>query len=64
MLADFAEDMAGQLDFGTALDRMASILAGATGAVRVEVWVRVGAELRPQVTWPRGSVLPAAVRLH
>ncbi len=63
VLADFAEDMAGQLDFDTALDRMASILAGATGAVRVEVWVRVGAQLRPQVIWPRGSAPPAAVPL-
>jgi signal transduction histidine kinase len=63
VLADFAEDMAGQLDFDTALDRMASILAGATGAVRVEVWIRVGSELRPQVTWPHGSAPPAAVPL-
>ena len=63
VLADFAEDMAGQLDFDIALDRMASILAGATGAVRVEIWVRVGAQLRPQVIWPRGSAPPAAVPL-
>jgi signal transduction histidine kinase len=63
VLADFAEDMAGQLDFDMALDRMASVLAGATGAVRVEIWVRVGAKLRPQVIWPRGSVPPAAVPL-
>jgi signal transduction histidine kinase len=63
VLADFAEDMAGQLDFDTALDRMASILAGATGAVRVEVWIRVGSELRPQLTWPHGSAPPAAVPL-
>jgi signal transduction histidine kinase len=63
VLADFAEDMAGQLDFDIALDRMASVLAGATGAVRVEIWVRVGAQLRPQVIWPRGSALPAAVPL-
>ena len=55
VLADFAEDMAGQLDADVALDRMASVLAGATGAVRVEVWVRVGAQLRPQVTWPHSS---------
>jgi signal transduction histidine kinase len=63
VLADFAEDMAGQLDFDTALDRMASILAGATGAVRVEIWVRVGAQLRPQVIWPRGAAPPTAVPL-
>jgi signal transduction histidine kinase len=63
VLSDFAQDMAGQLDADAALDRMASVLAGATGAVRVEVWVRVGAQLRPQVTWPRGSAPPAAVPL-
>ena len=63
VLADFAQDMAGQLDADAALDRMASVLAGATGAVRVEVWIRVGAELRPRVTWPRGSAPPAAVPL-
>jgi signal transduction histidine kinase len=63
VLADFAQDMAGQLDAGVALNRMASVLAGATGAVRVEIWVRVGAQLRPQVIWPRGSTPPAAVPL-
>jgi signal transduction histidine kinase len=63
VLADFAQDMAGQLDADTALDRMASVLAGATGAVRVEVWVRVAAELRPRVIWPHGSAMPAAVQL-
>src|SRR5207342_3786892 len=63
VLADCAQDMAGQLDADTALDRMASILAGATGAVRVEIWIRVGAQLRPQVTLPRGSAPPAAVPL-
>ena len=66
VLADFAEDMAGQLDSGLALDRMAAVLAGATGAERVGVWVRVGAELRPQVVWPRdegGGRLAAPVPL-
>ena len=55
VLADFAQDMAGQLDAPAALDRMAALLAGATGAARIQVWVRVGDELRPQVTWPAGS---------
>jgi signal transduction histidine kinase len=63
VLADFAEDMAGQLDADAALDRMSSVLAGATGAVRVEVWVRVGPQLRARVTWPHGSVPSAAVPL-
>jgi len=63
VLADFAEDMAGQLDADAALDRMSSVLAGATGAVRVGVWVRVGPQLRPRVTWPRESAPAAAVPL-
>jgi signal transduction histidine kinase len=50
VLADFAEDMAGQLDADA-------------GAVRVQVWVRVGPQLRPRVTWPHGSAPAAAVAL-
>ena len=46
-----------------ALDRLASVLAAATGAVRVEVWVRVGPRLRPQATWPHGSTPSAPVPL-
>jgi signal transduction histidine kinase len=63
VLADFAQDMAGQLDVDLALDRVAAVLAGATGAVRVEVWVRVGSELRPRVTWPHRSPPPAPVAI-
>ncbi len=63
VLSDFAQDMAGQLDAGAALDRMAAVLAAATGAVQVEVWVRVGPWLRPQVTWPPGSPPPTTVPL-
>ena len=63
VLADFAEDMAGQLDADAALDRMSTVLAGATGAVRVEVWIRVGQQLRARVTWPHGSSPAATVPL-
>ncbi|MGN6677560.1 MAG: sensor histidine kinase, partial [Streptosporangiaceae bacterium] len=52
VLADFAQDMAGQLDADAALDRMAAVLGGATGAERVEVWVLVGDRLLPQSVWP------------
>ena len=55
VLADFAQDMAGQLDADAALDRMAAVLAGATGAVRSEVWVLVGASLSPRSVWPAGA---------
>jgi len=63
VLSDFARDMADQLDVDVALDRLASVLAAATGAVRVEVWVRVGPRLRPQATWPHGSTPSAPVPL-
>jgi signal transduction histidine kinase len=63
VLSDFAADMAAQLDLGDALDRMVSLLAGASGASRVEAWVRVGAELRPAAVWPPGSVLSAGREL-
>ncbi len=64
VLSDFAADMAGQLDLGDALDRMVSLLAGASGASRVEAWIRVGDELRPSAVWPDGSASSAAVRLN
>jgi signal transduction histidine kinase len=63
VLSDFAQDMAGQLDVDVAMDRMASVLAAATGAVRVEVWVRVGPRLRAQATWPHGSTRSGPVPL-
>jgi len=63
VLSDFAADMAGQLDLGEALDRMVSLLAGASGATRVEAWIRVGAELRPSAVWPPGSELSAGREL-
>jgi signal transduction histidine kinase len=63
VLSDFAADMAGQLDLGDVLDRMVSLLAGATGATRVEAWLRVGTELRPVAVWPSGAAPSASVEL-
>jgi len=63
VLSDFAADMAGQLDLGEALDRMVALLAGASGASRVEAWIRVGAELRPASVWPPGAALSAGRQL-
>jgi signal transduction histidine kinase len=63
VLSDFAEDMAEQLDFTEAVNRMVSLLAGATGADRAEVWIRVGAQLRPVAVWPHDATPPSAVPL-
>ena len=62
-LSDFAGDMAGQLDLTEAVDRMVSVLGGATGADRAEAWIRVGTQLRPAAIWPHGSPPPTAVAL-
>ncbi len=62
-LSDFAGDMAGQLDLTEAVDRMVSVLAGATGADRAEAWIRVGTQLRPAAIWPHGSPSSTAVAL-
>jgi signal transduction histidine kinase len=62
-LSDFAGDMAGQLDLTEAVDKMVTVLAGATGADRAEAWIRVGAELRPAAIWPHGSFSSAAIAL-
>ena len=62
-LSDFAGDMAGQLDLTEAVDRMVSVLAGATGADRAEAWIRVGTQLRPAAIWPHGSASLTAVAL-
>jgi signal transduction histidine kinase len=61
VLSDFADDMAGQLDYDKAVDRMVAVLAGATGATRAEAWIRVGAQLRPVTIWPGGSSTLAAL---
>jgi signal transduction histidine kinase len=55
VLSDFAQDMAAQPDAAATLDRMAALLARATGATRLAVWIRVGEQLRPQAAWPAGQ---------
>jgi signal transduction histidine kinase len=62
-LSDFAGDMAGQLDLTEAVDKMVTVLAGATGADRAEAWIRVGPQLRPAAVWPHGSPSSTAVAL-
>jgi signal transduction histidine kinase len=61
VLADFAQDMAGQLDLTEAVDRMVTVLAGATGADRAEAWIRIGPQLRPAAVWPHGSSSSTAI---
>src|SRR5215470_17032482 len=55
--------MAGQLDLTEAVEKMATILAGATGADRAEAWIRAGSQLRPAAVWPPGATPSAAIAL-
>jgi signal transduction histidine kinase len=63
VLSDFAENMAGTLGLDQVLERMASVLADGTGATRVDVWIRVGSDLRSAATWPRDAAEPDPLAL-
>jgi signal transduction histidine kinase len=54
VLSDFAERVGGTYALEDVLARTAAILAQGTGASRVDVWLRVGPELRPAASWPEG----------
>ena len=52
VLSEFSERLADAYSVEDVLPRMARILAEATGASRVHVWLRTGAELRDTARWP------------
>jgi signal transduction histidine kinase len=63
VLSEFSERVAETYPIDDVLPRMARILAEGTGAIRTEVWLRVGSELRPAASWPEGgtSASPVAI---
>jgi signal transduction histidine kinase len=63
VLSDLAERMAGTYGLDDVLQQMAAILAHGTGATRVDVWLRLGRELRPVATWPADATTPAPMSL-
>jgi signal transduction histidine kinase len=63
VLSDFAERMGGTYGLDDVVLRMAEILAQGTGAKRVDVWLRVGRELRRAASWPEGGVMPGSLPL-
>jgi signal transduction histidine kinase len=52
VLSEFADRMAGTYSVEDVLPRTARILGEATGAVRADVWLRVGTELHAAGSWP------------
>jgi signal transduction histidine kinase len=55
VMSEFADRVAGTYSLDDVLPRMARIAAEGTGAEGVEVWVRVGNELRLEASWPAGG---------
>ncbi len=55
VLSAFAERMAGTYSVEEVLPRTARMLAEGTGAVRADVWLRVGPELRAEGSWPSAA---------
>ena len=61
VLAEFSHRVAGSYASEGVLPRMAAILAGAVGAARAVVWLRIGGELRAAGSAPVESEIPSAV---
>jgi signal transduction histidine kinase len=63
VLSEFSERVAETYSIEDVLPRMARILAEGTGAIRTEVWLRVGSELRAAASWPEvgTSASPVAI---
>jgi signal transduction histidine kinase len=55
VLSEFSERLGNAYATDELLPRMAHALAGGTGAVRADVWVRIGDELMPEATWPQDA---------
>ena len=52
VLSSFGRRVTEALGTEDVLPRMAEILAQGTGALRADIWLRVGTELRPAASWP------------
>ena len=55
VLSEFSERLGNAYANDQLLPRMAAALAGGTGAVRADVWVRIGDRLVPEATWPHDA---------
>jgi signal transduction histidine kinase len=55
VLSEFSERLGNAYATEELLPRMTRALAGGTGAVRADVWVRIGSELVPESTWPHDA---------
>jgi signal transduction histidine kinase len=61
VLSEFSRRMGDAFAGEDLVPRMARILAEGTGAARARVWVRVGADLRPEAAWPSAEPVGVSV---
>ena len=59
VLSEFSERLGNAYANEELLPRMARALAEGTGALRADVWVRIGDELRAEAVWPPDADRPA-----
>src|SRR5207245_4301546 len=59
VLSEFSERIGHTYANEELLPRMTQALAEGTGASRVDLWVRIGDELRAEAAWPRDAERPA-----
>jgi signal transduction histidine kinase len=64
VLTEFSHRVAGSYASEDVLPRMASILAGAVGATRAVVWLRIGGQLRPSGIAPADVSGPGPVAIR
>jgi signal transduction histidine kinase len=63
VLSEFSERMSGTYATEDLLPRMARILGEGAGAIRADVWLKVGNELRPAASWPAEGEAAKAISL-
>ena len=63
VLSEFSGRVAETYSIDDVLPKMAKILADGTGAIRTEVWLRVGSELRPAASWPEDGMSASPVAM-
>lgn len=64
ILSGFSERLSETYATDDVLPRTAQLLAGATGAAKATVWLRIGGVLRPAATWPQSDEHAPTVPLH
>jgi signal transduction histidine kinase len=55
VLSQFSERVTGVYSSEDVLPRMATVLGEATGALRADIWIRLGDEIVPAASWPAAN---------